>query len=159
MKKHPPLRIDFLAYQDQLKTLRKENKTYLWDPIRQKHLVLLPEEFVRQLVVLYLLEEKGFNKNRIGIEKGIKVNGLAKRCDLLVYNQLVEPILLVECKAPEVALNQSTFEQIARYNLPLQVDYLMVTNGRQTYCCKMDYKEESFEFLDEIPSLESTKSK
>lgn len=154
MGKQQPLNIDFLQYKSQIKTRRSENKTWIWDFIRQKYLVLLPEELVRQLVLHYLIEDRGYNKNRISIEKGLKVNGLAKRCDILIYNKEVRPFLLVECKAPEVALSQSTFEQIARYNLPLQVDYLMVTNGRHTFCCKMDYEKETFTFLEEIPFWE-----
>lgn len=151
-----PLNLDLLSYQAQLKTRRQDGKTYLFDPIRKKYLVLLPEEFVRQLVLLYLIEAKGFNRNRISVEKGLKVNELRKRCDILVYSPELKPFLLVECKAPEVPLNQATFEQIARYNLPLQVDYLLVTNGRHTYCCAMDYEKESFEFLSDIPSYPSS---
>lgn len=155
MKKHLPLHIDFLQYRSQIKTRKAEQKTWIWDFIRQKYLVLLPEELVRQLVLHYLIDDRGYNKNRIGIEKGLKVNGLSKRCDILVYDQQIRPLLLVECKAPEVPLTQSTFEQIARYNLPLQVDFLVVTNGRHTYCCKINYEEESFTFLEAIPKSKS----
>lgn len=151
MGKHAPLEIDFLQYRQQLKTRREKNKTWLWGVIRQKHLVLQPEEFVRQLTLLYLIQQKGYNKNRISVEKGIQVNELSKRCDILVYTSDMRPYLLVECKAPEVPLSQSTFEQIARYNLPLQVEYLLVTNGRHTYCCKMNYEEENFTFLEAVP--------
>lgn len=146
-----PLQIDFLQYRQQLKTRRDQDKTWLWGIIRQKYLVLQPEEVVRQLTLLYLLQQKGYNKNRIGVEKGLKVNELSKRCDILVYTPDMRPFLLIECKAPEVPLTQSTFEQIARYNLPLHVDYLLVTNGMHTYCCKMNYQEESFTFLEEVP--------
>lgn len=149
--KQAPLKIDFLQFRDRLKTRRQDQKTLLFDPIRQKYLQLLPEEMVRQLVVLYLLEERRYNRNRISIEKGIKVNDLHKRCDILVYDSGVRPFLMVECKAPAVSLTQESFEQIARYNLPLQVDYLIVTNGIDTYCCAMDYEKESFEFLADIP--------
>ncbi len=146
-----PLNIDFLHFRDRLQTRRQEGKTWLWDPIRKKHLVLLPEELVRQLVIQYLIEDRQYNRNRISIEKGLKVNELQKRCDILVYRPDLSPLLLVECKAPEVPLSQATFEQIARYNLPLKVDFLLVTNGIHSYCCAMDYQSESFEFLTEIP--------
>ena len=124
----------------------------LFDPIRKKYLVLAPEELVRQLVVHYLLLEKQYPKTKISVEKGIKVNSLAKRCDLLIYDHDLNPAILVECKAPGIKINQKAFEQIARYNLPLKVAYLIVTNGITTYCCKMDYVEEKFTYLDKIPS-------
>ena len=116
--KQAPLNIDFLRFRDQLKVRRQDGKTWLFDPIRQKYLQLLPEELVRQLVLLYLLEERGYNRNRISIEKGLKVNELSKRCDILVYDPEVRPFLLVECKAPEVPLSQDTFEQIAPLQSP-----------------------------------------
>ena len=144
--------LDLLAYQSKLKTKKVGNKKYLFDPIRKKYLVLQPEELVRQLLIIYFLEEKKTSKNRIGIEKSLKVNTLNRRLDILIYDKEVNPHILIECKAPTVKINQSTFEQIARYNLPLRVPYLLVTNGMTTYCCKMDYENETFEFLDEIPS-------
>ncbi|MEL6637238.1 MAG: type I restriction enzyme HsdR N-terminal domain-containing protein [Bacteroidota bacterium] len=152
------LHIDFLRFRDRLQTSRRAGKAHLWDPIRQKHLVLQPEELVRQLVLHYLIEERGYNRNRISIEKGLKVNDLQKRCDILVYRPDLTPLLLVECKAPEVPLSQAAFEQIARYNLPLRVDYLLVTNGIHSYCCAMNYATESYAFLDTIPHYPPTAS-
>ncbi len=143
--------IDFLQYKNQLKLKNDKERRYIFDPIRQKYLVLFPEEFVRQLVLLYLIEEKKYNKNRIKVEKTLKVNERTKRCDILIYNQAVQPLLLVECKAPNVKITQATFEQIAWYNMPLQVQYLVVTNGLTTYCCEMDYEKQSYHFLEEIP--------
>ena len=143
--------LDLLSFQKQLKTKKVDNKKFLFDPIRKKFLVLQPEEMVRQLFILYLIHEKKISKNRIGIEKSLKVNTLNRRLDILIYDKSVAPFMLIECKAPSVKIDQSTFEQIARYNLPLQVPYLVVTNGMTTYCCKMDYKNESFEFLKELP--------
>jgi len=143
--------LNLLAYQNQLKTKKQDNKKFIFDPIRKKYLVLQPEELVRQLLILYLIQEKKISKNRIGIEKSLKVNHLNRRLDILIYDKDVQPFMLIECKAPAVKISQSTFEQIARYNLPLRVPYLMVTNGMHTYCCKMDYEKESFEFLEELP--------
>lgn len=143
--------LDLLSFQKQLKTKKVDNKKFLFDPIRKKFLVLQPEEMVRQLFILYLIHEKKISKNRIGIEKSLKVNTLNRRLDILIYDKSVAPFMLIECKAPSVKIDQSTFEQIARYNLPLQVPYLVVTNGMTTYCCKMDYQNESFEFLKELP--------
>ncbi len=144
--------INFTRFRESVQLKKEGQKTFIFDPIRKKYLVLAPEEFVRQMVIQYLIQEKMYPKTRIGVEKGLKVNSLAKRCDLLIHTQAMSPLLLVECKAPKVTINEKAFEQIARYNLPLQVKYLLVTNGLSTYCCKMDYVAQSFTFLDKIPS-------
>ena len=146
------IKIDFLQFKDQLKTKKENNKRFLYDPIRKKYLVLLPEELVRQLVVAFLIKKKTYNKNRIAIEKSLMVNGLPKRWDILVYDELTNPWMLIECKAPTVKISQDTFDQIARYNLSLNVPYLLVTNGLQSYCCEIDYQNQTYEFLDEIPT-------
>lgn len=145
------IELNLLAYKEALKTKQEDGQPFIFDPIRKKWLVLQPEEIVRQLVVHYLIEEKGYNKNRINVEKQVIFNKLQKRCDILVYGQDMSHFLLVECKAPRVNIDQATFKQIAIYNMTLRVDYLLVTNGRQTYCCKMDYEKESYEFIEEIP--------
>ncbi len=147
------IEIDLLAGQDQLKVKTEAGTRYLFDPIRKKWLVVQPEELVRQLVILYLIKEKQYNKNRINIEMGLQVNALQKRCDILVYDKDMNPFLLVECKAPSVKVTQATFRQIANYNLPLRVPYLLVTNGVVNYCCRMNYEDESFEFVSEVPSF------
>ena len=144
--------IDFTRFQDSLQLKKEGQKTLLFDPIRKMHVVLAPEELVRQLLVHYLMQERHFPKSRIRIEQGLKVNTLSKRCDVLIYNQHMAPTLLVECKAPKVRIDDKTFEQIARYNLPLKVAYLIVTNGIDTYCSKMDYTEQKYTFLGKIPS-------
>jgi hypothetical protein len=100
-----------------------------------------------------LSREKSYNQTRIKIEKGLKVNTLSKRCDVLVYRPDLRPFLLVECKAPQVKITQDTFEQIARYNMPLQVPYLLVTNGLQSFCCAIDYEQRDYEYLEEIPAF------
>jgi len=154
------LQIDFLKYQNKLRTRREDGKRYIYCSIRRKYLVLQPEELVRQLVIEFFVENRQYNRNHIAVEKLLIVNERRKRCDILVYqkdNSLTEkvnltPWLLVECKAPEVPINEATFRQIASYNLPLRVQYLVVTNGRQTYCCEMDYEKEDYRFLEEIPT-------
>ena len=83
----------------------------------------------------------------------MKINDRLKRFDILVYDENTKPQLLVECKAPNVKLTEDTFHQIANYNLALQVRYLLVTNGIDSYCCEMDYLKQSFEFLPEVPSF------
>jgi len=146
--------VDYTIYKGQLSVKKQDGKRWIFDQIRRKYLVLQPEEFVRQLVICYLLKERAYNHNRIAIEKKLEVNGMTKRCDILVFQKDMQPWLLVECKAPGVVLSEATFRQVAMYNMPLQVQYLMVTNGHTTYCCRMDYAQNEFEFLDEIPAFE-----
>ena len=145
------LEIDYTVYRESLNLKKENGKTLIYDPIRKKYLILQPEEFVRQLVLQYLIQDRKFNKTRIRTERGLKVNDLSKRCDILIYDQSFEPFFLVECKSAKIKLSQKTFDQIASYNLPLQVKYLLVTNGLQSYCCKMDYENQTFEFLPEVP--------
>lgn len=147
------LQIDLLKYHKELVFKKLDDHLKVFDPIRNKYLVRGPEEIVRQLVIQYLMQEKDYNKNRMAVEKMLKVNGLIKRFDILVYNKDTCPLVLVECKAPAVAINEDTFRQIAAYNLSLRVKYLLVTNGIHSYCCEMDYQQQSFEFLDEVPSF------
>lgn len=145
------IHIDLLRYKDQLRVKREADKRYIFDRIRKKWLVLQPEEMVRQLVLEYLLQERGYNSNRISMERGLKVNTLDRRFDLLVYDKDIKPYLLIECKAPQVKISQSVFEQVSWYNSSLQVPYLMVTNGRENYCCWMDYETKHYRFLDAVP--------
>jgi hypothetical protein len=132
--------------------LKEEKGTkYIFDPIRKKYLVLLPEEWVRQNFIQYLINEKSFPSTLIAIEKGLKLNELQKRADIVIYDNKGQPIVLIECKAPKVKINQEVFEQVARYNIVFKVPYLVVTNGIEHYCAKVDLKENSFEFLQELP--------
>lgn len=119
---------------------------------RRKFVVLTPEEWVRQHVVQFLLNDKKYPKSLINVEKLLKVNGLSKRYDAVVFNPDGSIFLLVECKAPEVTINQQTFDQIARYNIEMNARYLMVTNGLSHYFCSMDYENKRYIFLKEIPS-------
>mgnify|MGYP000364888684 CR=1 FL=1 len=145
------LNLDLPRFQSEIQVKQEEGKRWIWDTIRRKWLVLLPEELVRQLLVQYLLLEAGVNKNRIAIERGITVNGLQKRCDILIFDNEMQPWLLIECKAPSVKLNDTVFHQVARYNMRLQVPYLLVCNGPQTYCCSIDFANEAFHFLSNLP--------
>jgi len=138
-------------YQSLLRIKHQGETRYLWDPIRNKWLVLQPEELVRQLLIQYLMTALGVSKNRIAIERGLTLNGLQKRCDILIFDQAMNPWLLVECKAPTVSLNQVVFRQIATYNIPLQVPFLLVCNGPQAYCCAIDFQAKTFSFLAAIP--------
>ena len=113
--------------------------------------MLTPEEWVRQHVVQYLLIEKKYPKSWINVEKVLKINGLTKRYDVVVFNNDGSILILVECKAPEVKISQHTFDQIARYNLTMKAQYLMVTNGQNHYFCQMDFDKEQYLFLKDLP--------
>ncbi len=141
--------LQFPTYQFRFKN--SENKVAIFDEIRKKFIILTPEEWVRQHVVHYLLYEKKYPKSWINVEKRIKINGLTKRYDVVVFNADGSIFLLVECKAPEIKISQHTFDQIARYNLALNAAYLMVTNGLEHYYCQLDYVNEKYHFLKDVP--------
>lgn len=132
-----------------------ENKTLIFDDIRKKHIFLTPEEWVRQHVVQYLRNDKKYPVSHINVEKIIRLNGLIKRYDAVVFNPDGTIYLLVECKAPHIAITQNTFDQIARYNLNLKATYLMVTNGINHYFCQMDYQNGQYNFLHDIPDYKA----
>ena len=131
-----------------------ENKVSIFDEIRKKFIILTPEEWVRQHVVQFLMVEKKYPKSLINVEKVLKVNDLRKRYDVVVFNPNGSIHILVECKAPEVKIDQTTFDQIARYNLTLKATYLMVSNGLNHYFCQMDFENEKYHFLQDIPVYE-----
>jgi predicted type IV restriction endonuclease len=129
-----------------------ENKVSIFDEIRKKFIILTPEEWVRQHVVAYLIADKKYPKSMINVEKVLKINSVRKRYDVVVYKPDGTIFVLIECKAPEIKIAQATFDQIARYNMTLQANYLMVTNGLNHYFCQMDYQDEKYIFLEELPN-------
>ncbi|MBN8695915.1 MAG: type I restriction enzyme HsdR N-terminal domain-containing protein [Bacteroidetes bacterium] len=133
------------------KLKESSGKVQILDELRKKYVVLTPEEWVRQHIVQYLIQEKKYPSSLIAIEIGLKYNQLQKRADILVYDRQGTPILLVECKAPEVKITQDVFHQIAVYNMSFKVRYLLVTNGMDHFICEMDYANNSYQFLKEIP--------
>jgi hypothetical protein len=134
-----------------------EQRKHIFDFIRKKFVILTPEEWVRQNFLKYLVEEKKYPASLIFVEKEFKLNNLSKRSDAVVYNKTGNPILIVECKATSVKIDQKVFDQIARYNMKLNVEYLIVTNGLEHYCCKIDYKNKKYLFLKEVPEYEHIK--
>ena len=148
-------KLNFPVYSFRFKN--SENKVAIFDEIRKKFIILTPEEWVRQHVVKFLIEEKKYPKSYINVEKLIKVNGLNKRYDVVIFQPNGALSLLVECKAPEIKITQTTFDQIARYNMTLKADYLMITNGLNHYFCKMDFENEKYTFLEELPEFENRK--
>jgi hypothetical protein len=141
--------LNFPRYSFRLKN--SENKIAVFDELRKKFVLLTPEEWVRQHVVQFLLQEKKFPKSLLNVEKQVKLHNLIKRYDVLAYKPNGDIHLVVECKAASVPITQDTFDQIARYNLALQADYLMVTNGLQHYFCQLDYVAEQYHFLPDLP--------
>jgi hypothetical protein len=135
--------------------LKEENKlVFIFDAIRKKYVVLTPEEWVRQNFIQFLITDKKYPASLVAVEIGLKYNQLQKRADVLIYNKLGQAHLMIECKAPEVKISQETFHQIAAYNMAFKVNYLVVTNGMDHFCCKMDYTTDSYEFLHMIPDFE-----
>lgn len=145
--------LDLQQFQTDIKIKRDESQSYIWDPIRKKYLILQPEELVRQLFLQYLLQVKSYSKNLIRVEKQIKIEDINKRFDLVIYDHKAKPLMLVECKRPKEKITPRVFSQISNYNLVLKVDYLIVTNGHETHCCKMNYKKQNYNFVKDIPSL------
>lgn len=141
--------LQFPAYSFRFKS--SENKISIFDPIRKKFVILTPEEWVRQHVIQFLTVEKNYPKSLINVEKVLVLNEMKKRYDLVVFNPDGSIHIIVECKAPQVEITQETFDQIARYNLSLKADYLMVTNGLQHFYCQMDYEKQDYVFLKELP--------
>ncbi len=143
--------LNFPTYQFRFK--HSGQGTKIFDVIRKKFVVLQPEEWVRQHVVHFLITTKGYPKSLMNVEKLLVVNNLSKRYDIVVHNSDGSIHLLVECKAPNIGITQQAFDQIAIYNRSLGATYLMVTNGLGHYYCQMDYNQEKYMFLKEIPDF------
>ncbi len=139
----------------QLKILKENDKLKVFDIIRKKYVAFTPEEHVRQQFIHYLITEKQYPKGLLSVEKQLKVHDTEKRADIVLFNTKLEPVVIIECKAPEINITQKTFDQIARYNMTFKADCLIVTNGMKHYCCKPDYKTGNYTFLKDIPDYET----
>lgn len=126
----------------------------IYDRLRMKWLDFTLEEYVRQIFVDWLITNKGFSPYRMANEVGISLNGTSRRCDTVVYNGERRPVMIIEYKAPSVKISQKTFDQIVRYNMTLKVDYLVVFNGSQCFCCKVDFEAGKCVFLNDIPTYD-----
>ena len=132
--------------------IREKGESFeIFDPIRCKFVALTPEEWVRQNFIRFLIEEKNTPKTLLSVEVTLILNTMQRRSDIVVYNRNAKPLMAIECKSNTVKITQTTFDQLTRYNLSLQVPYLIVTNGLQHYCCKVDFKNHNYRFLDNIP--------
>jgi len=133
-------------------TTSDEGKLMIFDSIRNKYVVNTPEEWVRQNSVKYFREELGFPKSLIAVEKSFKLHRRLKRTDIVLYNNNGVPMILVECKRPSIRITQQTFDQAFRYNLYLKVPYLVITNGEELYCCRVE--EDNVTFIKDIPNYQ-----
>ncbi|MDO5342912.1 MAG: type I restriction enzyme HsdR N-terminal domain-containing protein [Bacteroidia bacterium] len=137
-----------------VKIQRKNEKTYIFDFLRKKYVALTPEEWVRQHFTHYLVNDLNYPSGLLANETQIRVGNTVKRCDTVLYNNSLQALMIVEYKAPNVDISQRVFDQISRYNMVLHVDYLTVSNGLQHYCCKMDYENHTYKFLQHIPCFQ-----
>ncbi len=129
----------------------KGNKNYIFDRIRRRYVLLTPEEWVRQHFILYLIREKNYPESLMAVEKQISINNVLFRFDLLTYTKAGKPFLIAEFKAPGVKISQEVFDQVVRYNMALKVERVVVTNGIHHYACQIDYMQNSYTFLNEVP--------
>ena len=144
-------KLAFQAYS--LITKNSENKRYIFDPIRKKFVILSPEEWVRQHVIRFLLDEKKAPKSWVNVEKQFTLAGLQKRFDIIVFSADGSAQVLIECKAPRVSITQDAFDQVARYNMNFNAQYMMITNGLNHYYCRFDYENQQYHFCKDLPML------
>ncbi len=129
----------------------RNGKNVIFDVIRKRYVALTPEEWVRQHFIHFLIDYKGYPMALMANEVLLSLNGTKKRCDTVLYKRDLSARMIIEYKAPQIEITQAVFNQISRYNMVLKVDYLVVSNGMQHYCCKMDYENQSYVFLEDIP--------
>ncbi len=152
-----PMKLPKLNFPDANLRFKDINgRVHVFDLSRKKYVMLTPEEWVRQRCLHYLRDFKNYPGSLLSVEKGIKVNNREFRYDIVAYGKTAKPLLLVECKAPEVKIDQKVFDQIAVYNFKLSVPYLLVTNGLKHYCCRVDFDSRDYFFLREVPDYTET---
>jgi len=135
----------------ELRIKKQKEKDYVFDRLRKQFVRLTPEEYVRQQFISFLIEYKGYPSGRLANEIEIVLGNVRKRCDTVLYDSYLLPLMIIEYKAPSVAIGQKTFDQIARYNFALQVPWLIVSNGLRHFCCHIDNEKKEYVFLNDIP--------
>lgn len=143
------VQLNLPAYNANIK--RMDGMLRIFDSQRRKFVALTPEEWVRQNFVHFLLEHKHYSAALLANEVSLTLNGMTRRCDSVLYGTDMKPRMIIEYKRPDVEITQRVFNQICRYNMVLQVEYLIVSNGLQHYCCKIDYERKGYTFLEDIP--------
>lgn len=155
--------VDEMADRDQLTSLNlpdydvrirsEAGKRFVYDPLRRKYVRLTPEEWVRQHFLQYLMRDCGYPGSLIAVEMGFAYQNMPRRADIVVHDRQGAPFLMAECKAPDVGIEQSTFDQVARYNVVVNARFLAVTNGMHHYCWRTDRATGTHEFLNGVPSF------
>lgn len=135
-----------------VKTREQEHQLQIWDSFRKKYVILTPEEWVRQQLLLYLVLQLGYPIGRIHVEATIRIHSLVRRCDAIVYNQYLKPQMIVECKAPHIHITDDTIMQIAHYNRSLQVPCLLISNGLSHYFLFRHSHTSPFTTHDTLPN-------
>lgn len=132
--------------------LRMDDKILkVFDPLRSKYVALTPEEYVRQHFTAWMTDSLGYPASLMKNEVSLMLNNTRRRCDTVVFRSDGTPVVIVEYKAPTVSITQEVFDQIARYNMVFRSRYLIVSNGLRHYCCEMDYENDTYAFLPNIP--------
>jgi type I site-specific restriction endonuclease len=137
----------------ELRLRDNKGRTEVFDIVRKRYVNLSREEWVRQHFIRYLVNDRKIPVSLISVEASLTYNGLKKRSDIVAYDASGRPRMIVECKAPEVGLTQDVFDQVALYNMTLDVPFLVVTNGVQHFACRIDRRNSSYEFLKEVPDF------
>lgn len=137
-----------------IKIANENGHQTIFDVLRRKYVALTPEEWVRQHFVHYLIEHKGYPQALMANEIQLAIGNKKLRCDSVLYDRSLKPRMIIEYKAPTVNITQKVFDQITIYNMLLHVDYLVVSNGIKHYCCRMDYDNQKYLFLDDIPNYQ-----
>ena len=127
----------------------------IFDILRRKFVRLTPAEWVRQHFIHYRIDHKGYPQALMANEIQLSVGNKKLRCDSVIYDRSLKPRMIVEYKAPTVNITQKVFDQITVYNMLLHVDYLVVSNGIRHYCCRMDYDNQKYLFLEDIPDYQN----
>jgi hypothetical protein len=140
-----------------IRTRELDGRQEIYDVVRKRFVSSTSEEWVRQNFLHFLIHDRKFPMVLVAVEKSLTLNRMTKRTDILVHGSKGQPLMIVECKAPEIKINQKVFEQIGRYNLALKVNYLVVTNGMEHYCAQIDFTSGSYRFLRDIPEYENLK--
>ena len=147
------LTILYFCFMNWFNTIIEDNKTKVFDPIRKIYCVLTPEEEVRQKMLYYLVEKKRYPSGLVAVEYSIRVNNLPKRCDIVVFDKDAKPKMIVECKAEYVPITQKVLDQAVRYYSGMNVEYLVLTNGKTMFCYHIDVVNKKMEALNELPNL------
>ena len=140
--------INIIKYQDRLKFQVKSESKKIFDPVRKKYVALTPEEFVRQLFVVYLIEDLKIPVKHIAVERSIKIHNKNYRFDILVFDNNAKPKMIVECKSHKVNLTEAVAIQVSKYNIALNAEYLCVTNGKQSLFYRIDYEKQSIKTVN-----------